>query len=457
MSIQYKMNLFLLFIFSSVWADQHVLQDKATSPAQTLTYGKDVILTDDQYQDIMKTLKTVAEGVETFLPIPVITEIAGMIAFCAETQIEDVSDKLKKVEKLITDGFTSMERSLANAVKTLRCDIAHTAYVDKHHDRAVEAEMLLINLVKLGKKALAEFKMECNAKGYVSDVRLLFTKVSKENNFGIMCLADENFSYTAMLNIIRIIKFDAFILSLNALNCQKALNGTIDLDLESSLLGIQHVFAQLIDAQTTRALPGLNNALLTYFHGQQFNSTVNLATQLVAMLNDYNNSRIDYMTGIVSKKARIDEATVIAPGYDRQVLEFKEVGEHSVSVYAANLTTESTRLHRQWLMEHQEMLKKALAMPRMTKYREMCPPAAEIAEELNRNYTMMPYVHVVTTPKTSDFFHYGDERICGYFTFNHSYKDYILNAKRTMTDHIRFRNGITRVPTKCVVHVVIGF
>uniref|UniRef100_A0A1I7YP87 Uncharacterized protein n=1 Tax=Steinernema glaseri TaxID=37863 RepID=A0A1I7YP87_9BILA len=142
-----------------------------------------------------------------------------------------------------------------------------------------------------------------------------------------------------------------------------------------------------------------------------------------------------------------DAATVLAPGYDKQLLDFKKVGQHSVSVYGANLTANSTRAHRQWLAEHQETLKSALAL-QMREYPKRCPPAAKLAKELSTNYTTIPYVHVVTTPTVNDLLHYGDDRSGGYFTFTH---DYIRHKIKFL--FLEFNP----VPATCIVHVVIGF
>uniref|UniRef100_A0A1I7YZV2 Fibrinogen C-terminal domain-containing protein n=1 Tax=Steinernema glaseri TaxID=37863 RepID=A0A1I7YZV2_9BILA len=451
---------FLLLIVSTAWAAQRLpdgedfgfgstVNDRRTLYSMELDYpslfpNESLDVSDDKHQNAMKIMKTIAEAVDTFVPIPMIKSVANMVAFCAKTEIDDkVSEKLKKIEQLLTDGFSNLERSLKNAVDTLRCDQAFSTYRLMHQDRAVRFMQHLHNLIRSGAKAAPYFRKACELADYATDLASLMNTLSYDSNFGMTCLADKKYSYTAMLEIKRIIKMDAFILSLNALNCQIALNRTYDLGIESTAANLKNVFTRLNETQDALAIQGLNNALPTFLQSRTFSSASEMTTAVLSKLKDYNNSWAEYMVDVVSRGA--DSNVVSAPGYDNRRLEFKEVGNYSVYLYGGNLTADSTRENRKRLTKNMNSLYESLDT-RISEQMHCCPSATELANEIYQNYTMLPYVRVVIRPVKNDsyFYHYGDERIGRHLTFMGNFYTYPGSPF-----------GGTHAPR--FIHVLIGF
>uniref|UniRef100_A0A1I7Z5C9 Doublecortin domain-containing protein n=1 Tax=Steinernema glaseri TaxID=37863 RepID=A0A1I7Z5C9_9BILA len=124
----------------------------------------------------------------------------------------------------------------------------------------------------------------------------------------------------------------------------------------------------------------------------------------------------------------IDDETVVAPGYQKQLAELKEVGQHSIFVYGANLTANGTRTHRQWLADHLNTLKIQLD-ELIATYVIQCPPAGKLAEVISATNNMLPYVHIITTHQVSDLINYADQRTGGYFNLKHKYDPPFLEPK----------------------------
>uniref|UniRef100_A0A1I7YTE6 Secreted protein n=1 Tax=Steinernema glaseri TaxID=37863 RepID=A0A1I7YTE6_9BILA len=375
--------LVLLLIVSTAWADQQVHHGEASRFIRTVTSGLNKIITEDQYQEIEEAFKNVTEDVDTLVPIPVLKEIADVLVLGAESQISDeVPEQFKKIQQLIDDGFANIKRSLFdqrvqvskptisptrslnNSVNDLKCSRTSIDYKTLHGQSAHNVRFLLKTLYNdrpEPTERLAVFKQNCVLMGFNTALQSLAgTLLTSAPSYATHCLAIKQHSYTAVLDIKRRIKADAFGLSLNAVTCDRALYTNYDLDLESSLEDVQRFLFEMNDAQETNALEGLKGTLTTYIHDRKFDNTLELATSLLETVEEYNSTSTGYVADIRPKESEMDEATVLAPGCEKQLLELKELNQPSVSVYAVNLTANGTRAHRQWLTEHRDTLKRTL-------------------------------------------------------------------------------------------------
>uniref|UniRef100_A0A1I7ZEZ0 Secreted protein n=1 Tax=Steinernema glaseri TaxID=37863 RepID=A0A1I7ZEZ0_9BILA len=105
--------LSLLFLFIPlVYSDQQERHGEPSSLTRTTRNSQNEIITDDRYEELQESLRAIAKDVDALLPIDTVTSIADLIAYCAETQItKDVPENLRKIQKLVLDGFANMERS----------------------------------------------------------------------------------------------------------------------------------------------------------------------------------------------------------------------------------------------------------------------------------------------------------------------------------------------------------
>uniref|UniRef100_A0A1I7XWW2 Secreted protein n=1 Tax=Steinernema glaseri TaxID=37863 RepID=A0A1I7XWW2_9BILA len=202
----YFWTLFLFFIVSNVWADQQAHHGEASILTRTITDDQsDLDVTDGQYQEIEDAFKALTEDVDTLIPIPVLDKIADMIVFFnGETQISDklIADQFSNIESLRT---SSHELSLS----TPECKQTFSTYVFKHNDPAFRARVKVQSLATGGEPEMTGFKISCRLKSYMEDLPV-FAHTLKHAPFGMLCLTANNYSYTELLKIKRIIKIDTF-------------------------------------------------------------------------------------------------------------------------------------------------------------------------------------------------------------------------------------------------------
>uniref|UniRef100_A0A1I7ZNR7 SUI1 domain-containing protein n=1 Tax=Steinernema glaseri TaxID=37863 RepID=A0A1I7ZNR7_9BILA len=358
----------------------------------------------------MKALKFSADAL-VILGGPSIEKAAQMVSLCAETQIDGGSPTELEME------MAKMKRSLDTAVNTLRCDVARSTYLILHRKNVVQAEAHIHDIAQRGADALIEYKKFCAHADYTTDLKALLSTLSDKSHFGMTCLAEQKYSYTAMRNIERIIINDAFLLSVNAFYCNKLSGGSYNLNRESALTDLQQVLDKIEAEQDTNAWTALNETLLESLEvlGKDSKklSDKEIANSLFDQIGKYNSPRAAYMVDVVPTKDFIG-GTVLKNAYflrgsEDLLLRHTFAKKYEISVFSVNYTDTHVQNRRTEWMRVRKMVETQLKTTLgKTPYTSSCPDAKELLEQLKGSST---YVRVITTTKDkSRIEHRGDDR-----------------------------------------------
>ncbi|KAK0407881.1 hypothetical protein QR680_003651 [Steinernema hermaphroditum] len=420
-------RLLLLPIVASSLVDRSGYPNEGGPKDALKTIAKkiDHVQRSETFQNYMERIKNVSDFVNQIIPVDEVRKVSGWVSKFAGKQMMDYeTDELKRIQKELHEGFVSLERSIQNAVDTLRCDQAFSTYQILHHEPAVRAEEHIENILTVGPNAAMDFEKACRLRDYVTDLKSLMDTLSRNSYFGFACLADKKYTYTALIEIKRIIKVDAFLLALNAIDCHHFENDRYELHLNESLQGLQGVFEKLDEAQHTNALGGINETLFKLLYDRTFKSAEEIANELGAKLVDYNSTRASYMVNVIPRHSdkTLENKVSGSPGYEKRLITYEEKLKYTVAVYAADLTNPETEQSRTFLENRKQTVVNSLRNLDKAK----CPDAQSLAERLKTIRSKpFAYVRIVTTQGKTDFLYKGDARVGYYDHFKHSDNCYV--------------------------------